>query len=120
MKNVGPNRWLVTEPTPIQIGRPEYPPTPEVLGLLKEAVASSGAEEVYWFWVSISGDQPHLGLGVAPDDDEVVSAIGKAVERLWTEYSPSNPVFDILRLGDASLDKTIRHDGALLFRRSAK
>lgn len=120
MKNAGPNRWVVTEPTPVQIGRPVHQPPPEFLAALKGTMASSGADEVYWFWVSISGDQPHLGLGVAPDDNDVVSAVGKAVERVWREHLSSTPVFDILRLGGERVDKMIRREGVLLFRRSAE
>ena len=120
MKNLGPNRWLVTEPTPIEIGKPAHPPTQDALLALKEAVSSSGAELVYWFWVSISGDPPHLGLGVAPNDDRVVSAIGTAVEGVWKRLSPSNHVVDILRLGDRSLDEAIFREGALLYSRTSE
>ena len=114
MKRVDVHKWEVTEPTPIAIGMPESPPPAAALDLLKQAVANTGATEVYWFWVSIDGDVPHLGLAVAPDDDAVVSRIGEAVGTRWKQLSRDNPTFDILRLG-SPLDETIRSEGRLLF-----
>jgi hypothetical protein len=119
MRKVSGNRWEVTEPTEIRIGKPAERPSQDALDALQKAVSSSGAELVYWFWVSISGDRPHLRLGVAPNDDAVVGAVGSAVEPVWNRFSPANQVFDILRLGDPSLDEAILGQGELLFRRSS-
>lgn len=118
MKRLALDRWLVTEPTPVCIGKPANPPTDEALGALRIAVSGAGADVVYWFWPSVSGDQPHLGLAVAPDDDAVVAAIGEAAERVWSRFSPSNQAIDVLRLGGSSLDATILKEGQLLCQRA--
>jgi len=104
MKKISAHRWEVTEPTPIQIGKPASPPTAEGLAAIRTALVGTGATTVYWFWVSISGDVPHLGLAVAPADNAVISRVCQAVEPLWKMHSPSNPVFDILRLRDSAID----------------
>jgi len=114
MKHVGDHRWKVTEPTEIEIGAPATPPTIEALAALRTAVSGTGATTVYWFWMSLSGDQPHLGLAVSPADDEVISRVGRAVEALWKAYSPDDPRFDILRLGDAKIDRLVITHGQLL------
>jgi hypothetical protein len=115
MEKIGENRWKATQPLTIQIGKPANPPSIEALGALRNAIATTGVIKVYWFWVSISGDRPHLGLAVAPNDDEIISRMGKVVEPIWKQYYPSIPQFDILRLGNPELDKTILDQGVLLF-----
>ena len=112
MKHTGDHTWEVTEPTSIQIGRPKNPPSPEALRQMREAVASLGATSIYWFWVSVDGDRPHLGLAVSPP--EVVSSIGRALEPIWQEHSPHNSKLDVFRLGDAKLDVTFRANGESL------
>jgi hypothetical protein len=114
MEKIGEHRWQVTQPTSIQIGKPASPPTDAALAALREAVASSGATTVYWFWCSIAGDRPHLGLGVAPADDDVITRVGRAVEPVWKQHSPHNPLFDVLRLG-SSTDATIFAQGQVLY-----
>jgi hypothetical protein len=118
MKQIREHTWEVTEPTPIEIGKPATPPSQEALDLIRQAISSTGAITVYWFWVSIAGDQPHLGLGVAPADDEIISRIGRAVEPLWKQHSPDNPAFDILRLGNPPMDSLIIEHGHLLYARA--
>ena len=105
----------LTKPTPIKIGKPASPPTQEALDAIRQAISSTGATTVYWFWMSLEGDQPHLGLGVAPSEEEIVARIGRAVEPLWRKYSPHNSVCDILRLGDPALDSLIIEHGYLLY-----
>jgi hypothetical protein len=85
-----------------------------VLEAMRQGVSSAGATTVYWFWVSIGGDRPHLGLAVAPAIDEVISRVGRAIEPLWKRVSPSNSLFDILRLGDPRIDPLIIQHGELL------
>lgn len=114
MKRIGDHTWEVTQSTPIQIGKPASRPSSEALEAMRQAVSSTGATTVYWFWVSIGGDQPHLGLAVAPAADEVVTRVGCAVEPLWKKYSPSNSVFDVLRMGDPKIDPLIIEHGELL------
>jgi hypothetical protein len=114
MKKISDHRFEVTEPTTIRIGRPASPPKAEALAAIRKALMDTGATTVYWFWVSISGDAPHLGLAVAPDDDAVVSRVGRAVEPLWRMHSPDNPSFDILRLGDPKIDPLVAELGELL------
>ena len=116
MKLIHDNRWEVTKPTPIVIGQPEMALADEVLREFREAVASTGALLIYWFWISIEDDIPHLGLAVSPPDDTVIAKIGFAIEPIWRRYSPHYPVFDILRLGDANLDRVIVERGKVLFK----
>jgi hypothetical protein len=111
MKYLGDHTWEATEPVPLQIGMPVTPPIADALQAIREAVAQSGATEIYWFWVSINGDQPHLGLAISPADDAVAASIGRAVEPLWNRSSPANPVFDIFRLGEPNLDRLILEHG---------
>ena len=115
MKKICDHRWEVTEPTPIEIGRPASPPSSGALSAIRAALVGTGATTVYWFWVSISGDAPHLGLAVSPPDDTVVSRVGRAVEPLWKMHSPGNPLFDILRLGNPRIDPLVRELGELLY-----
>ena len=112
MKHVGGHTWEVTEPTSIQVGRPKNPPSTETLAQMREAVASLGATSIYWFWVSVDGDRPHLGLAVSPP--EVASSIGRAVEPIWQAHSPQNSKLDVFRLGNAKLDVTFRANGESL------
>lgn len=112
MKQISGHTWEVTEPTSIQVGRPKNPPSPETLRRMREAVANLGATAIYWFWVSVDGDRPHLGLAVSPA--EVASSIGRAVEPIWQEHSPQNAKLDVFRLGDAKLDGTFRANGESL------
>jgi hypothetical protein len=116
MKRLDKHQWLVTEPTQIKIGRPATRPSPATLQALREIAASSGATAVYWFWMSLAGDEPHLGLAVSPDDDTIVKRLGEGLEPLWRRHSPSSPKFDILRLtGETGLTATIRQQGELLW-----
>lgn len=120
VKRVSDHTWEVTKPLPIEIGAPAQPPSEEILATMRTALMSSGALTVYWFWVSINGDRPHLGLAVAPRNDEVVSRVGRAIEPIWTQYSPDNPLFDILRLDGSETDLTITRHGKLLCGSNAK
>src|SRR4051812_1800795 len=117
MKQIGDHRWQVTQPTPIQIGRPASRPTDAALEALRDAVASCGATTIYWFWCSIGGDTSHLGLAVAPTDNELISRIGRAVEPIWKQHSPHNWLFDILRFGN-STDAAIIAHGEILYQRT--
>ena len=119
MKKVGDQTWEVTEPTPIEIGKPATPPSDEAIAALRTAVAAAGATRILWFWVSIDGDRPHLGLAVAPADDAIAARVGSAVEPLWQQHSPANPVFDVLRLGDPEIDRLIAQHGQVLYDASA-
>ena len=101
------NRWVAESPTLIDIGRPETPPSVDALRAIENAIAGCGATKVYWFWISVDGDPPHLGLAVLPNDNAVVEAIGSAVEPIWRSFSPGNPRLDILRLGDPNIDSFI-------------
>jgi hypothetical protein len=115
MKHIHDHTWETLKPTPIQIGKPALRPPADVFELMRNAVSSTGATMVYWFWMSIDGDRPHLGLAVAPPVDEMISRIGAAIEPLWKQYSPNNSVFDILRLGVSNLGTLIMENGELLF-----
>jgi len=114
LERVSDHTWRAKEPIPVRIGRPAVRPDKAVLDALKDVAALSGATTVYWFWISIAEDQPHLALAVAPNDDAVVKRLGEGAEAVWKPYSPSNSVVDILRLG-SSLDATIAREGELLF-----
>jgi hypothetical protein len=114
MKQKSDHTWQVTEPTPIEIGRPATPPLPEALSALRAAVASTGASSIYWFWVSIGGDRPHLGLAVSPTNQDIIDNVGRAVEPVWRRFSIENPLFDILRFGDPDLDPVILEQGQIL------
>jgi hypothetical protein len=111
VKHVRDHSWEVTKPTPIQIGKPASRPSDEALAAIRQAVATTGVTSVYWFWISIAGDRPHLGLAVAPPDDEIVSRVGRAIEPIWKQHSPHNTLFDILRLGDPNIDRLIFENG---------
>src|SRR5690349_1975439 len=106
---LGGHKWKATGREVFRIGKPKSPPPDGLLTYLRSAVACSGATSIYWFWMSLDGDRPHLGLAVAPNDDEIVSRIGSAVEPLWRKYSPTNPQFDIVRFGTNP-----RHDALVL------
>jgi hypothetical protein len=116
MKKISEHLWMTTEATPIQIGKPASPPTTEALAAIRSALQGTGASIVYWFWVSISGDRPHLGLAVAPNEEAIVSAVFRAVEPIWAAHSPWNTYFDILPLGQAAgFDRLVLEDGELLY-----
>jgi hypothetical protein len=115
MKHVGGRTWQVTEPTPLQIGKPATPPSAAALDEIRAAVSKTGATLVYWFWVSVSGDQPHLGLAVAPSDPGLSDRVVEVVGPIWKVHSPDNWVCDVFRLGEAELDAVIFSEGELLF-----
>ena len=110
---------MATEHMKLQVGMPKSPPSEEVLAALKNAVSTAGAETVYWFWMTLGGDAPHLGLAVSPSDDSVVVRVGRAVDAYFKRFSPDGVVFDILRLGDKNVDPTILAKGRLLYRSSS-
>ncbi len=114
IKRISDHGYEVTEPTPIEIGKPASRPTAQAIGAIRAVLAGTGTTTVYWFWVSIGGDKPHLGLAVAPNDDGVVGRIGRAVEPVWRVHSPQNPLLDILRLGDPNIDPAVAQFGELL------
>ena len=115
MKHLGGHTWQATEPLSIEIGRPAIRPSPDALSALRDAVSDTGATLVYWFWVSVAGDPPHLGLAVAPNDPEIEARVGRKVEPIWTAYSPKNSMCDIFRLGEHGVDIVILKEGELLF-----
>jgi hypothetical protein len=115
LKHIRDRTWQVTEPTPMEIGQPATPPPDEALNEMRVAISNIGATSVYWFWLSLDGDAPHLGLAVAPNDNEVISRIAQALEPVWQKYSPEDSRFDILRLGDPDLDRKIIECGQLLY-----
>jgi len=118
MKRVGNHTWATTEPQPIEIGMPAVPPSDAALAAMRAALSATGATTVYWFWVSINGDAPHLGLAVAPPNQVVISSVGSAIEPVWRRHSPQNPAFDVLRFGDPELDLAIKRRARLLYRGS--
>lgn len=113
-KQIDDHRFVVARAMPIAIGRPATRPSQEVLERLRDAVAKTGTTTVYWFWLSVNQDIPHLGLAVAPNDNAIVDRIGRAVEPIWKAYSPENSIVDILRLGGSS-DDAILDQGELLW-----
>jgi hypothetical protein len=115
MKHVGGTTWEITEPTPIQIGKPATPPSAAALDAMRLAAAETGATLVYWFWVSVSGDQPHLGLAVAPNDPELADRVANAISSIWKSYSTDNGLCDVFRLGETEIDSIILSEGELLF-----
>jgi hypothetical protein len=98
---------------PIEIGRAAIRPPESLMRELSRRMSDCGATSAYWFWMSVAGDQPHMGLAVAPNDDAVVRHIGEAIEPLWRQFSPDNPIVDILRLG-SELDTAICTYGDVL------
>ena len=112
-RQVDAHGHVVERPAEVVIGRPARRPPDALLAKMGRRVAACGATSAYWFWMSVGGERPHLGLAVAPDDDAVVAAVGAAVEPLWREASPGNPTFDVLRLG-STLDGAIRAEGEVL------
>lgn len=115
LKKIRDHTWEVTEPINMEIGIPATPPSDETLEAIRAAISSTRATTVYWFWVSIAGDMPHLGLAVAPADDEIISHVGRAVEPIWRKHSPENPVFDILRLSDPDINRVVKECGQILY-----
>jgi hypothetical protein len=115
MKHIGGHAWVVTEPTQCQIGKPQHPPSPDVLTDIRAVVSNSGVTLVYWFWVSIRGEPPHLGLAVGPNDGASVGRMMQGVEPIWNAYSPGNMEIDVFTLGNPDLDAVILREGILLF-----
>jgi|ERR1043166_3403180 hypothetical protein len=99
----------------IAIGKPAVPPSSVALEAMRSAIASTKATRVFWFWVSINNDPPHLGLAVSPDDPEVFSQVARGVGPIWSIYSPQNSLLDILGLGRPNSDPIILKEGSLLF-----
>jgi hypothetical protein len=111
---------VASAPTEVAIGRPADPPSQEALDALRKAISSTGADSVHWFWVSVAGDPPHLGLGVEPGSEAVANAVAKAVQQAWKRHSPSNQAVDVFRLGDERLDQAIFHMGTMLWSRAER
>lgn len=112
-KNLDGHRHVIQRDAPVRIGRAALRPPEALLREMSRQMTDCGATTVYWFWMSVAGDEPHLGLAVAPNDDTVVRKIGEAIEPLWKQFNPDNPIFDILRLGSES-DAAIKNCGELL------
>jgi hypothetical protein len=112
-KRLDGHRHVIERAAPMKIGRAAIRPPEALMREMSRRMTECGATTVYWFWMSIAGDQSHLGLAVAPNDNVVVRRIGEAIDPLWRQFSPENPIFDILRLG-SELDVTIKVCGELL------
>jgi hypothetical protein len=100
----------------VQIGKPASPPSVAALDEIRLAVSKTGVTLVYWFWVSVSGDQPHLGLAVAPNDPGLSDRVAEVVASIWKIYSPDNWQCDVFRLGENGIDEVIYREGELLYR----
>ncbi len=114
MKQIAPNRFVTTEPLELYVWKSDSPIAPEVLASLSSIAKRAGATEVYWFAMRIGKGQSHLGLGIAPVNQEMFGQIGKEFEQIWREYSPKSPTFDILPLDGGPAAKTIRSTGTKL------
>jgi hypothetical protein len=112
MKHLADSTWQITKPTPIHVGKPRIPPSLDALAEMRAAVSNMGATTIYWFWVSINNDQPHLGLAVSPND--VVSTVGQALEPIWQRHSPQNSKLDVFRLDNSNLHDVFRNNGESL------
>jgi len=112
---LGIQRHVLTEPTQMKIGIPSNPPSPEALQEMREAVASTDARLVYWYWVSISGGRSHLGLAVSPSDEEIMSQVGDAIEPIWQRHRPDNSLISMLPLETSGLLVTLRTQGQVLY-----
>ena len=100
--------------TPAQIGMPVQRPTDETLQAIRDIAEKAGATEVYWFWLAIAGGIPHLGLGIAPADPTLIQTIGEAINPIWKEVRPDNPLLDILPLEDDEISRILRDKGERL------
>lgn len=116
IKRIDEHTHVATEEVPIRIGLPSDPPSPEVLEEMRQVCAQSGAREVYWFWLGLRADSPHLALAVAPYAPEIASRIGQGILPVWRRASPDNYVFDIIRLNDSDLSQGVREHGRQLYR----
>ena len=115
MKKIGDRLWEVTESTLIQVGKPASPPTEEALAAIRKSLAGTGAARVYWFWMSIERERPHLGLAVDPPDREVLARVSRAVDSIWKRYSPENSIFDVVRLASPVIADLVKEHGVLLY-----
>ena len=100
--------------TPAQIGMPAQRPADETLQAFRAIAQDAGAAEAYWFWLAIAGGVAHLGLGIAPADPVLIRAIGEAINPIWKEARPDNPLLDILPLEEDETSRIIRDKGECL------
>ena len=100
--------------TPAQIGMPVQRPSEETLQAFRAIAHHAGAIEAYWFWLAIAGGVAHLGLGIAPADPMLIRAIGEAINPIWKEARPDNPLLDILPLEHDETSHIIREKGERL------
>ena len=111
---------VIGEGTQVEIRLPdegEEPPA-ELLSAVREAIAQSaektGALEVWWFMLRFGEGEAHLGLGVFPGDQEIVDAVGRAINDVWWQHAPSLSVYDVLGMQD-DIEIRIRKGGELLW-----
>ncbi len=111
---------VIGEGTQVEIRLPdegEEPPA-ELLSAVREAIAQTaektGALEVWWFLLRFGEGEPHLGLGVFPGDQEIVDAVGRAINDVWWQHAPSLAVYDVLGMQD-DIEIRIRKGGELLW-----
>jgi hypothetical protein len=116
IKRIDEHTHVATEEVPIRIGLPSDPPSPEVLEEMRQVCAQSGAREVYWFWLGLRADSPHLALAFAPFEPEIAHRIGQAILPIWRHARPENHIFDMLPLNDSDLSQGIREHGRQLYR----
>jgi hypothetical protein len=79
-KKLDEHRHVIERAAPMEIGRAAIRPPEALMREMSRRMTERGATTVYWFWMSIAGDQPHLGIAVAPNDDTVVRRLGEAIE----------------------------------------
>lgn len=107
------HRLTLNERDTIGIGMPAHPPPENILAEMRHAVAKTGARKVYWYWMTLSNDRPHLGLAVAPT--AAIDRVGQAVEPVWRRFKPANSTIDILMLDDSPISDLIRAKGRVLY-----
>jgi phosphate/sulfate permease len=110
----GVSRFEVTDPVQVFIGKPAKAIPVAIIESMRKAAASSGASEVYIFWMQIRGGAAHLGVGCAPGSQEVIESIGQSIYPIWSKYSPQNPYMDLLSLENYPISETIRREGIRL------
>ncbi len=111
---------VIGEGTQVEIRLPdedEEPPT-ELLAAVGQAIAESaentGVREVWWFILRFGEGEAHLGLGVFPGDQEIVDAVGRAINDVWWQHAPSLSVYDVLGM-EGDIEIRIRKGGELLW-----
>lgn len=105
----------VEQGSQIAFGLPSQRPPAAFLIGLRRAAERTGADEVYWVYMSVAKQPIHMALAIRPWARELGEILAGAINEAIVSYPEVTPYVDIL---DLDQQPAAREEGELLYRRT--